>query len=132
MADQGGQARRVVRRDDAGAFRPFDRYGAPIPGMTWAPLSYDAATGRGSFLLRMAPGARSKPHEHTEDEEFLVLEGSLVDNDGRAFRPGDFVSNPKGTRHWSVAPEGCLLAVFMRAHNRPLDEAEIALLPRAV
>ncbi|MSP81382.1 MAG: cupin domain-containing protein [Alphaproteobacteria bacterium] len=123
----GDDARRVVRTD--GDFLPFTRYGAVIPGMTWLPLSHDQRTGQGSFLLRMAPGARSRPHEHTDVEEFVVLEGELVDNDGRVMMAGDFVSNAAGTRHFSTAPKGCLLAVFMRAHNRPLDGDEIARLP---
>lgn len=120
--------RRIVRVDDAGAFRPFDRYGRAIPGMTWLPLSYDTARGAGTFLLRMAPGARSLPHEHTHGEEFLMLEGELVDNDGTVFRAGDYVGFAPGSRHCSVAPGGCLIAVFMPGPNRALDAAEAAAL----
>ncbi|MGH6719807.1 MAG: cupin domain-containing protein, partial [Alphaproteobacteria bacterium] len=57
-------------------------------------------------------------------EEFLVLDGELVDNDGTVFRTGDYVAFQPGTRHVSAAPGGCLLAVFMRGPNRLLDADE--------
>jgi len=126
MSQPLAAGRRIVRADDAAAFRPFDRYGVTIPGMTWLPLSLDRSTGRGTFVLRMDPGTRSLPHEHTHGEEFLMLEGVLVDNDGTEFRTGDFVRFDPGSRHFSVAPGGCLIAVFMRGPNRALDAAEVA------
>ncbi|MFZ5789930.1 MAG: cupin domain-containing protein [Pseudomonadota bacterium] len=104
--------------------RPDDRYGAPTPGFTWAPLDFDKARGEGLFLLRFAPGARSVPHEHTHGESFLVLEGELHDSDGKIFRAGDFVRYAPGSEHWSVAPEGCLIAVFLRGYNRRLATGE--------
>jgi quercetin dioxygenase-like cupin family protein len=130
MTETAQPFRRVVRVDDSGSFKPFDRYGKTIAGMTWLPLSYDGTQRAGTFLLRMAPGARSLPHEHPHGEEFLMLEGELVDNDGTVFRTGDYVGFAPGSRHFSVAPGGCLIAVFMRGPNRPLDAAEIAALPR--
>ena len=126
MADAKVPARRVVSAYDAEAFRPFDRYGAPIRGMRWLPLSFAPERGGGTYLLRIDPGVRSLPHEHTGGEEFLMLEGTLVDHDGTVFRAGDFVAFAPGSRHFSVSPEGCLIAVFMRGLNRPLegDEAQ--------
>jgi quercetin dioxygenase-like cupin family protein len=103
---------------------PDDRYGAPTPGFTWAPLDFDKKAGEGLFLLRFAPGARSVPHEHTHGESFLVLEGELVDSDGKVFRAGDFVRYEPGSEHWSVAPNGCLIAVFLRGYNRRLEMGE--------
>ncbi len=104
------------------AFVPYDRYGEAVPGLSWLNLSYDAETGHGSFLIRFEPGSRSLPHEHTGIEEFLVLEGQLVDDDGTIFRTGDFVSFGPGSRHSSMAPQGCLIAVFLRGHNRLIEE----------
>ncbi len=51
-----------------------------------------------------------------------MLEGELVDSDDSVFRPGDFVSFPPGSRHWLEAPVGCLIAVFLRGANRPIDD----------
>lgn len=101
-------------------FRPYDRYGKTLPGLTWLPLSQDPATGHDVFLLRFAPGARSLPHEHAGPEEFLVLEGELVDSDGTVLKAGDFVRYDAGSKHHSVSPNGCLLLVILRQPNRPL------------
>ncbi len=57
-------------------------------------------------------------------EEFLVLEGSLTDSDGTRFNAGDFVSFAPGTQHYSIAPEGCLVFVVLRAPNRYLESKE--------
>ena len=48
----------------------------------WYNLSYDSEKGYGSYLYKMGPGARSNPHEHEGPEEFYILDGDLVDNDG--------------------------------------------------
>jgi len=45
-------------------------------------------------------------------EEFLILEGELVDDDGAVFRAGDFVSYDAGTHHNSWTETGCVIAVF--------------------
>jgi quercetin dioxygenase-like cupin family protein len=119
MAEARTADRIVVSASQAG-FRPYDRYGAPVPGLSWMPLRYDAASGTGSFLIRFAPGASSLPHEHGGVEEFVVLEGALIDADGRRIGPGEVASFAPGSRHHSSAPEGCTLAVFLRGRNRLL------------
>ena len=73
----------------------------------------------------MAAGARSKPHEHTGFEEFLVMDGELVDCDGRVYRSGDFVRLMPGSKHTSHTPDGCTILVMLRGNNRALDEEEI-------
>ncbi len=118
MAGGNGRAgRRVIPVHDT-PFQPYDRFGETLPGLSWLNLSYDEETGHGSFLVRFEPGGSSPPHEHTGIEEFMVLEGGLVDSDGAVFSTGDFVSFAPGTRHFSTAPEGCLIVVFMRGPNR--------------
>jgi anti-sigma factor ChrR (cupin superfamily) len=93
-------------------FLPYDLEGPVQPEMSWLPVSYDRATGVGCYLMRMEPGAVTIEHEHAGMEEFLVLEGDLVDSDGTVYSAGDFVSYDAGTRHNSWTNEGCLLAVF--------------------
>ena len=106
------------------AFRPYDRFGEVVPGLTWLPLSADSADGGpGCFAIRFAAGARSQLHEHSEIEEFYVLEGELIDSDGGRLVAGDFVSYAAGSKHSSHAPEGALILVFLRAPNRRLPEA---------
>ena len=107
-------------------FKPYDRYGAPIAGMSWIPLSGE--TGNGvyeCFLLRMDAGARSKPHEHTGHEEFLVVDGELIDCDGRVFNSGDYVRFQPGSKHSSSTVDGCTLLVILRGNNRPLRAEEM-------
>lgn len=107
-------------------FRPYDRYGEPIPGMSWIALSGELLNGEFEcFLLRMEAGTKSRPHEHMGFEEFLVMEGELIDCDGTAYRSGDFVRLLPGSKHSSHTPNGCVLLVMLRGNNRPLSEAEL-------
>ena len=62
----------------------------------------------------MAPGHTTTAHKHAGDEEFLVLEGELVDHDGHRYGPGDLVWLEAGTTHHSYSPEGALLVVYYR------------------
>ena len=115
------RAWRVVVSAKTDGFGPDDRYGRRIEGLSWLPLRYDAATGVGSYLIRFAPGAASLPHEHGGVEEFVVLDGYLIDADGRRLEAGEVVSFAPGSRHHAQAPEGCTLAVFLRGRNRLLE-----------
>lgn len=101
-------------------FKPFDRYGSPIDKMSWHEISYDSETGLGSFVLKLDPGAQSVPHEHIGFEEFMVLQGEMIDADNAVFKKGDFVTFEPGSSHSSSSPKGCLLLVFMRGFNRAL------------
>ena len=102
-------------------FIPFDNYGAVVPGMSWYKISYSKENGgQGTYVLKMEPGAKSLPHEHTGFEEFLMLDGELIDPDGRIFKKNDFVSFEPGTKHSSHTIKGCLVLVFMRGINQPL------------
>jgi anti-sigma factor ChrR (cupin superfamily) len=117
---------REIIATDTRRFLPYDRYGEPLPGMSWLPLSGEAQNGEFEcFLLRMEAGARSRPHEHTGFEEFLVIDGELVDCDGKVFRGGDFVRFLPGSKHSSHTPEGCTILVMLRGNNRALDAIEI-------
>jgi len=103
---------RVVVNAWTTPFLEYDMEGPVQPELSWLPVSYDSATGQGCYLMRMQPGAETIAHEHAGMEEFLLLEGDLVDSDGAVFGPGDFVSYEAGTRHNSRTEGGCLIAVF--------------------
>jgi hypothetical protein len=79
--------------------------------------------GSGFYIYKMEPGAVSTPHEHTCRENFLILEGELIDNDGYVYRAGDLVMLDAATQQSSTAPDGCLIAVFVRTIERELNEA---------
>ena len=102
-------------------FIPFDNYGVTVPGMSWHKISYSKKNGgQGTYVLKMEPGAKSLPHKHTGFEEFLMLEGELIDPDGKIFKKGDFVSFEPESNHSSHTINGCLVLVFMRGINQPL------------
>jgi len=103
-------------------FEPFDNYGVPIAGMSWHKISYNEKTGQGSYILKMEPGAKSLPHKHINYEEFLVLDGKLIDTDNTIFKKGDFVTFEPGSSHSSYTKIGCLLLVFQRARNELLKK----------
>ena len=107
-------------------FVPYNRYGTPVEGMSWLPLSGELLNGEYEcFMLRMEPGTSSKPHEHMGHEEFLVLEGHLIDLDGTEYKTGDFVHLLPGSIHSSHTTDGCLMMVTLRGRNRPLSDNEI-------
>jgi anti-sigma factor ChrR (cupin superfamily) len=93
-------------------FQQYDLEGPVQPEMSWLPISFRKETGVGSYLMRMQPGAETIAHDHPGYEEFVVLEGELIDSDGAVFKTGDFVSFAPGTRHSSRTETGCVLAVF--------------------
>ena len=73
----------------------------------------------------MEPGSKSLPHTHDGHEEFLILDGDLVDPDGKIFKKGDFISFEPGSKHSSYSKNGCLVLVFMRGINIPLKKNNV-------
>ena len=101
-------------------FEPFDSYGSAVPGMNWHKITYNKDTGLGTYILKMDPETKSLPHEHTNYEEFLMLDGELIDPDNKIFKKGDFVTFEPGSSHSSYTKSGCLILVFMREKNKPI------------
>ena len=84
-------------------------------------LDSDRPLGVGFHVYRMPPGMTTRPHRHNGHEQFLILEGELIENDGTVFKPGDMVWLRGGTEHCSYTPNGCLLAVHITATETTLD-----------
>lgn len=117
----------TTHRRDLPPVPPADRRVANLAEGTWVRCTDETGAeegevlhvnprnrvGEGFHLYRMAPGEVTLPHRHEGDEEFLVIEGELIDHDGFRYGPGDLVWLRAGTAHWSRAPEGCLLAVYL-------------------
>ncbi len=103
--------RRVVPLSEA-PYQVYDMEGPVQPEMSYAPLSYDKQRGEGVYVMRMDPGAVTVPHEHKGFEDFLILEGELIESDGTVFKAGDFVSYRPGTFHNSRTEVGCVLIGF--------------------
>jgi anti-sigma factor ChrR (cupin superfamily) len=75
-------------------------------------LTYDNKTGHGAYMIRMEPGAETTAHKHTTREEYLVIEGDLIEPGGLVLGPGDYVIYEPGSEHSSRTVNGCLLVGF--------------------
>lgn len=111
---------RVVANIATVPFEPFLVDGVPLDGQTILQLDDTFPKGVGFHIYRMAPGTASQPHEHTCHEQFLVLDGELIENDGTVYRAGDLVLLKKGSQHNSRTETGCTLAVFISSIERNL------------
>ncbi len=69
-----------------------------------------------SFLLRVQPGGQLPDHVHLEEEECLVLEGSLLLGEGVMLRAGDYHRAPKGSPHGPASTKTGVL-LFLRSDN---------------
>ncbi len=83
-------------------------------------LDRDRPLGTGFHVYRMEPGATTIAHEHTGNEEFLVVSGDLTDNDGTVYREGDLVLMKAGTQHCSHTERGCVLAVYIETPEKTI------------
>tara|TARA_X000000950_G_scaffold281668_1_gene378899 strand:- start:16 stop:393 length:378 start_codon:yes stop_codon:yes gene_type:complete len=111
--------RRVINLQDA-VFEPFeDEVGTGL-----LQLNPNAPRGTGFYIYRMEPGASSSPHRHVGAEEFYIIDGELIDNDGTIYRAGDVVWLDAGTEHNSTSPGGCTIAVFSEKGEVPPSAAD--------
>jgi len=111
--------RRVTNIHEA-EFKPFVYDDGLALGDSVLQLDENRPLGVGFHVYRMPPGMTTRPHRHNGDEQFLVLEGELVENDGTVFRKGDLVWLRGGTEHCSFTPNGCLLAVHIAGPEFPV------------
>jgi anti-sigma factor ChrR (cupin superfamily) len=107
----GKAGRRIVATGEA-ELGPYDMEGPLQPEMAVALLSYDKASAEGVYFMRMDPGAVTIPHTHGGFEDFLILEGELIESDGTVLRAGDVVSYAPGSHHNSRTTTGCTLIGF--------------------
>ena len=113
--------RRIVNIYEA-EYEPWTDTDGSSNGQAVLQLEDRLPNGVGFHVYRMDPGVWSEPHEHTGAEQFLVLEGELVECDGTVYKKGDLVWLKKGTQHTSHAPNGCLLAVHIETPEAALED----------
>ena len=116
--------RTVVNIHDV-EFQTYSLQGEPQKDISWYNISWSDEDNSGFFLIKFAPGGVSIPHEHLGFEEFVIIEGELVDHDGWVYRAGDCVSLTKGSQHYTRSDTGAKVAVFVRGGFRTLDEGEL-------
>ena len=100
--------RKIIRTADT-PFKPYDFDGPIQPDMELLTLSHDTHTHQGAYMIRMQPGAETIRHVHRRREEYLILEGDLIEDDGTVLGPGDYVIYPPGSAHNSRTKNGCFL-----------------------
>ncbi|MEM9851498.1 MAG: cupin domain-containing protein [Pseudomonadota bacterium] len=122
MGETDLAAKRTVATFDRSGFERLHMDGCPPNQDTWwKVVSYDERSGQGSYLMIMGPGTVTNPHRHDGPEEWYMVEGDLVDNDGHVYRTGDFVSLAGGSVHNSHSPSGCKIVVTHRGPVVDLD-----------
>jgi hypothetical protein len=104
--------RKIANIHDA-AFTPFVYPDGLALGDTILQLDATTPLGEGFHVYRMPPGMTTRRHIHNGAEQFLILQGTLIEDDGTVLTPGDMVFYADGTEHHSHTPDGCLLAVHI-------------------
>lgn len=74
---------------------------------------------RATTIVRFAPGSSFAEHVHGGGEEYFVLEGDFVDEDG-SHRTGAYVRNPPLSRHSPSAPHGAM--IFVKLNQFAADD----------
>ena len=92
---------------------PYKRYGEKTNDLSWLPISKDNDCKYEVYLIRFDPGSSSNFHRHNGNEEFYVIDGELIDDDGKIFKTGDYVKFKKGSEHSSYSKIGCKLLVIL-------------------
>jgi anti-sigma factor ChrR (cupin superfamily) len=90
----------------------YDFAGPALEGVYQLDLSYDQKTGHGAYMIRMDPGTITTKHVHTLREEYLILEGDIIESDGTVLGPGDYIIYEPGSEHNSRTENGCLVIGF--------------------
>ena len=92
---------------------PNNRYGIVSKGLNWLPLSNDENLEHEVYIVHFEPDSSSNFHRHIGYEEFYVLDGELIDGDGKVFKKGDYIKFEKGSEHSSFSKTGCTLLVIL-------------------
>lgn len=105
------QQRKVANIRDEAAYTYYED-DKTRPRTSYVKLNPGTARDVGFYIYRMEPGSISTAHRHGGAEEFVMIEGELIDNDGTVYGPGDVVWLAGGTEHYSHTETGCIIAVY--------------------
>ncbi|MEJ7599162.1 MAG: cupin domain-containing protein [Kofleriaceae bacterium] len=76
-----------------------------------------AFAGADCGFIRLAAGATFPPHTHLGEEVSLVIIGTLQDDAGRLYQPGDELVQTEGSAHHITAVGGTICIFAARATN---------------
>ena len=114
------ERRRIIKTKHE-HFSPYNRYGTIPSGLKWLSLSKDEKLEHEVFIVQFEPESSSSLHKHIGYEEFYVIDGELIDDDGKVFKKGDYIKFEKGTKHSSYSKNGCSLLVILYAGTNELN-----------
>jgi anti-sigma factor ChrR (cupin superfamily) len=97
-------------------FEPYISDSGETDGLAFQ-LDRDKRLGTGFHLYKMEPGYTTIPHRHRGNEEFFIISGEAVDNDGTVYRAGDLVLMKDGTEHCSYTRDGCVILVYLEGEE---------------
>ena len=92
---------------------PNNRYRTVSKILNWLPLSNDGNLEHEVYIVQFEPDISSNFHRHNGYEEFYVIDGELIDDDGKVFKKGDYIKFEKGSEHSSISKTGCTLLVIL-------------------
>ena len=101
-------------------FSPYNRYVTVSSDLKWLLLSKDEKLEHEVFIVHFEPESSSSFHKHKGYEEFYVIDGEFIDDDGKVFKKGDYIKFEKGTKHSSYSKMGCTLLVILYAGTNRL------------
>jgi anti-sigma factor ChrR (cupin superfamily) len=108
-----GQGERLKINIEDVEFEPYINDDGVTDGLAFQ-LDRDKPLGTGFHLYKMEPGYTTIPHQHRGAEEFFLLSGEAVDNDGTVYRAGDLVLMKDGTEHCTYTEKGCVFLVYLQ------------------
>ena len=73
-------------------YHPYNRDNLDVSGLNWYIISFDNLTNKGTYILEYKPGAKTPTHKHLGFEDFLILEGELINSSGDIFKKNQFIS----------------------------------------
>ena len=97
-------------------FEPYINDKGEADGLAFQ-LDRDKRLGTGFHLYKMEPGYTTVPHQHRGHEEFYIISGEAVDNDGTVYRAGDLVLMKDGTEHCTYTKDGCVILVYLEGEE---------------
>ena len=101
-------------------FSLYNRYGTVSSGLKWMPLSKDEKVEHEVFIVQFEPKSSSSLHKDNGYDEFYVIDGELIDDDGKVFKKGHYIKFEKGSQHSSYSKTGCSLLVILYAGTNEL------------
>ncbi len=91
----------------------YKRYDPVSSGLKNLLLSKDEKLEDEVFIAKFYAGSTSSFHKYKGYEEFYMIDGELIDDDGKVFKKGDYIKFEKGTEHSSNSKIGCMLLVIL-------------------